>query len=88
MVPPQHPVVLKVTQEEYQSVVDEGLHQWGLLKMDHLAKVALVEDAELLLLEQCVAILVFQNLEHDLEDYLVVESIVLFGASGVVGWNF
>jgi hypothetical protein len=56
--------------------------------MDHFAKVALVEVAELLLLEQCVAILVFQNLEHDLEDYLVAESIVFLGASGVVGWNF
>ena len=56
--------------------------------MDHLAKVALVEFAELLLLEECVAILVFQNLEHDLEHYLVAENIVFLVASGVVGWNF
>jgi hypothetical protein len=80
--------VLKATQEEYPSLVDEGSHQWGLTKMDHFAKVALVVDAELLLREQCVAILVFQVSEHDLEDYLVVESYVLLGASWVVCWYF
>ena len=56
--------------------------------MDHFAKVALVEFAKLLFLEESVATQVFQNLEHDLEHYLVAENIVFLVASGVVGWNF
>jgi hypothetical protein len=77
---PQHLAVLKATQEENPSLVDEGSHQWGLIKMDHFAKAALDVDAELLLREQCLATLVYQVLEHDLVDYLVVESSGFLGA--------
>ena len=71
---PQHLAVLKATQGENPSLVDEGPHQWGLTKMDHFAKAAVDLDAEFLLREQCFAILVQQVLELDLVDYLFVDS--------------
>jgi hypothetical protein len=50
----QHLEAVLMKQEEHQAVVEEGLHQQWKLKMDYFAKLALVEFAKLLVLEETV----------------------------------